>query len=130
LGQGSFALIASGAGGDARAVDAESFDLVAGEMRLRGAGASVVARRAASAAHRPAGGGTPAAARLVGRGDRPLELRRLAALDAEVALDAARVEAPGLPMLEGASVAVNLSAGTLRLETSRRGSAAARSGAA
>ncbi|GAA0574199.1 AsmA family protein [Craurococcus roseus] len=116
FGQGSFALIASSLNADARAVGAENFDLVAGEMRLRGTGVTV-----ALDGPRPRITGRLAAERLplpalAGRNDRPLELRRLAALDAEVALEAARVEAPGLPVLEGVSAAVNLSAGTLRLD--------------
>jgi hypothetical protein len=115
LGQGSFALIAS-LSGDARAVNAESFDLVAGEMRLRGSGVSV-----SLDGPRPRVTGRLAAERLplprlAGRGDQPLELRRLAAFDAEVAVEAARVETPGLPLLEAASAAVRLQAGTLRLE--------------
>ena len=53
---------------------------------------------------------------LLGRGDQPLELRRLAELDAELAVEAAQVEAPGLPLVERASAALALSAGTLRLD--------------
>ena len=130
FGQGSFALIASGLNADARAVGAESLDVVAGEMRLRWAGAAV-----SLDGPRPRVTGRVAAERLplpalLGRGERPLELRRLAALDAEVALDAARVEAPGLPPLEGVSAAVNLSGGTLRLDglQARLGGGALRGG--
>jgi hypothetical protein len=114
LGQGSFALIAT-LGGDPRAVTAEGFDLVAGEMRLRGGGA------VAFDGPRPRATGRVAAERLplpglAGRGEQPLGLRRLADLDAEVAVEATRVEVPGLPSLEGASAALRLSAGTLRLD--------------
>ncbi len=129
LGQGSFSLIATG-GGDPRTVNADSFDLVAGEMRLRGGGVSV-----SFEGSRPRVSGRLAAERLplpafAGRGDRPLGLRRLAALDAEVTVEAARVEAPGLPPLEGASAALTLSAGTLRLDgaQARLGGGALRGG--
>lgn len=115
LGQGSFALIAS-VNGDGRAVNADAFDLVAGEMRLRGAGVAV-----ALDGPRPRVTGRLSAERLplpglLGRGDRPLELRRLAAFDAEVSLDAARVDTPGFPLVEGASATIRLSDGTLRLD--------------
>jgi hypothetical protein len=116
LGQGSFSLIVAALGGDARALGAESFDLVAGEMRLRGAGVGL-----SFEGPRPRLSGRLAAERLplpalLGRGDRPLELRRLAALDAELAVEAAQAEAPGLPPLERVSAALALSAGTLRLD--------------
>jgi AsmA-like C-terminal region len=116
LGQGSFSLIAAALGGDARAVNAESFDLVAGEMRLRGSGVAL-----SFEGPRPRLTGRLAAERLplpalLGRGDQPLELRRLAALDAELAVEAVQVEAPGLPLVERASAALALSAGTLRLD--------------
>jgi hypothetical protein len=118
LGQGSFSLIAA-LNGDARAVNAESFDLVAGEMRLRGSGVSV-----SLDGPRPRVSGRLAAERLplpalAGRGDQPLGLRGLAALDAEVAVEAARVDVPELPPVEGASASLTLSAGTLRLDNAQ-----------
>ena len=118
LGQGSFSLVATG-GGDARAVNADSFDLVAGELRLRGNGVSVFL-----GGPRPRVTGRLAAERLplpglAAKGDGPLGLRNLTELDAEVAVEAARVEAPGLPPLEAASAALALSAGTLRLDNAQ-----------
>jgi hypothetical protein len=118
LGQGSFALISTLGGSDGRSVSVEGFDLVAGEMRLRGGGA------VALEGPRPRVTGRLAAERLplpglAGRGDRPLGLRGLAALDAEVAAEAARVEVPGWPPLEAASAALTLSAGTLRLDNAQ-----------
>lgn len=115
IGQGSFALIAS-FNGDARGVAAESFDLVAGEMRLHGSGVAL-----SLDGPRPRLAGRLSAERLplpglLGRGDLPLELRRLAAFDADLALDAARVDSPGLPLVEGASAKATLADGTLRLE--------------
>jgi hypothetical protein len=50
------------------------------------------------------------------RGPEPLGLDRLGALEADLALEAARVEAAGELVLEGAATGLKLAGGTLRLE--------------
>jgi hypothetical protein len=115
LGEGSFSLVANLAAGP-QGVSAESFELVAGGLRAGGA-------LALAAGERPRLTGRIAAERLplpapALRGTEPLELDRLAAFDAELALEAARLEVGGL-VAEAASATLRLSAGALRLERLR-----------
>jgi hypothetical protein len=113
LGQGSFSVIAT-LSGQGRVLTAEHLDLVAGGFR--GRGQVTLARDGV----RPRLSGRFAAEALPlplpPRGAEPLGLDRLAALDAELALEAGRVEAAGTVLLEQAAAALKLSAGTLRLE--------------
>ncbi|MDO9711237.1 AsmA family protein [Paracraurococcus lichenis] len=114
LGPGSFSVIAN-LSGQGRMLTAEHLDLVAGGFR--GRGQMTLAREGA----RPRLTGRFAAETLPLplvplRGTEPLGLDRLAALDAELAVEAARVEAAGSLVLEQAATALKLSAGTLRLE--------------
>ncbi|MCB4822988.1 AsmA family protein [Roseicella aerolata] len=114
LGQGSFSVIAT-LSGQGRTLTAEHLDLVAGGFR--GRGQVTLARDGA----RPRLSGRFAAEALPLplpplRGVEPLGLDRLAALDAELAVEAGRVEAAGAVLLHQAAAALKLSAGTLRLE--------------
>jgi hypothetical protein len=114
LGQGSFSLIAGVSGGP-QGLAAESFDLVAGGLRARGQLALGLAEA------RPRLTGRIAAERLplpdpFGPGAEPILWQRLGGLDAEVALQAARVELGGAPVLEGAAATLVLAPGQLRLD--------------
>ncbi|TDH58950.1 AsmA family protein [Dankookia rubra] len=114
LGPGSFSVIAA-LSGQGRTVTAEHLDLVAGSFRgrgqmtlaLDGARPRLTGRFAADVLPLPV---------LPLRGTRPLGLDRLAALEAELALEVARVEAGGDLVLDAASTALKLAGGTLRLE--------------
>ena len=115
LGEGSFSLVAHLAAGP-QGVTADSFELVAGQMRASG-------ELAVTAGERPRLAGRIAAERLPIplpglRSTEPLSLDALAGFDAELALEAGRVEAGGL-VAEGASAALRLSDGKLRLERVR-----------
>lgn len=115
LGEGSFSLVANLNAGP-QGVAAESFELVAGSLR---AGGSLQLSDGA----RPRLAGRIAAERLplslpALRSAEPLGLERLAALDAELTLEAARIEANGV-VAEGASAALRLAEGRLRLERIR-----------
>ncbi len=117
LGEGSFSLIASLAGqlGGTPTLTADRFDLVAGTLRLRSQLALALA------APRPRLTGRIAAERLplptpALRGATPLGLDRLALLDADLALEAARLEPLGWTPLDAVSTALRLEAGTLRLD--------------
>jgi hypothetical protein len=112
LGEGSLSLIA-GLAVSPQGVSAESFELVAGGLRARGALALALAGR-------PRLTGRLAAERLPlpfpgWRSGDPLGLEALAALDAELQLEAARVEIGGI-VAEQASAALRLADGRLRLE--------------
>jgi hypothetical protein len=117
LGEGSFSLVASLAGG-AGAWSAESFELVAGTLRARGA-----LSLAPGQGGRPRLAGRLAAERLPlpapgWRSPEPLGFAALAGFDAELALEAAQVEAGSL-LLEGASAALRLEQGRLQLDALR-----------
>jgi hypothetical protein len=116
LGQGSFAVVASLQGGR-QGLAAEHLDLVAGGLRARGQLALALSGR------RPRLTGRLAAERLplpglAPRGTEPLGLDRLAALDAELALEAAEVAVAdaAAPVLQDAAVVLRLADGTLRLD--------------
>jgi hypothetical protein len=114
LGPGSFSVIAA-LSGQGRTVTAEHLDLVAGGFRGRGqmtlaldaARPRLTGRFAADVLPLPV---------LPLRGPEPLGLDRLAALEADLALEAARVEAAGGLVLENAATALKLAGGTLRLD--------------
>ncbi|MFZ4408948.1 MAG: AsmA family protein [Paracraurococcus sp.] len=114
LGPGSFSVIAALSGGG-RTVTAEHLDLVAGGFRgrgqmtlaLDGARPRLTGRFAADMLPLPI---------LPLRGPEPLGLDRLAALEADLALEAGRVEAAGGLLLEAAAAGLKLAGGTLRLE--------------
>ncbi|WP_149541173.1 AsmA family protein [Siccirubricoccus phaeus] len=127
LGEGSFALVANLSGqrsAEASSLTAEHLDLVAGGLRGR---AQVTLALGGAAGGTAAGGARP---RLTGRvaletlplpwprlGARePLALEPLQALDAELALEAARVPLPGEVPLEGLSATLRLAGGGLKLE--------------
>jgi uncharacterized protein involved in outer membrane biogenesis len=117
LGQGSFSVIAA-LSGQGRAITAEHLDLVAGGFRGRGQ------MTLALDGGRPRLGGRFAAEALplpslALRGTEPLRLERLAGFDADLALEAGRVEADGTVVLEQAAANMKLSAGTLRLEAAQ-----------
>jgi uncharacterized protein involved in outer membrane biogenesis len=117
LGEGSFSLVASLAGA-AGAWSAESFELVAGALRARGA---LALARADGA--RPRLTGRIAAERLplpaLGwRSAEPLRFEALSGFDAELALEAARLEA-GQLLLEAAAASLRLEAGRLQLDALR-----------
>ncbi len=112
LGEGSLSLIAALTAGP-QGVAAESFELVAGGLRARGALALALGGR-------PRLTGRLAAERLPlpfpgWRSDNPLGLEALAGLDAELALEAARAEIGGIAAEQAATV-LKLSDGRLRLE--------------
>ncbi|WP_135467521.1 AsmA family protein [Crenalkalicoccus roseus] len=114
LGQGSFSVIASLAG-TPQAVAAEHLDLVAGVLRARGQLALALG------AARPRLTGRLAAERLPlpGAGlsaGEPLGFGRLGRLDAELALEAERLEIPGAPALEQAAATLGLAEGRLGVE--------------
>ena len=115
LGEGSFSLVAHLAAGP-QGVAAESFELVAGELRLGG-------QLALAPGPRPKLAGRVTAERLPLplpplRGTEPLGLDMLAGFDAELALEAVRVEAAGA-VIEQASAALKLADGRLALERIR-----------
>jgi uncharacterized protein involved in outer membrane biogenesis len=114
LGEGSLSLIAAGAATPAGG-QLDSFDLVAGEMRLGGQ-----AGLALAAAVRPRLTGRLQAERLPlpapAGGEEPLVLWPLGVVDAEVALAAARLLPPWLPPLEQFSATLRLNGGILQLD--------------
>ncbi len=114
LGEGSFSLIATLASAEGRTLTAERFDLVAGTLRLRSR------LTLAPGVARPRLTGQVHAERLPlpgpALGATPLGLDRLAAVDAELAVEAARVEPLGWPVLENLTGRLRLDAGGLRLE--------------
>jgi hypothetical protein len=115
LGEGSFSLVAN-LSANPQGVAADSFELVAGDLRAGGA------LQLATGA-RPRLAGRIAAERLplplpALRESEPLPLDWLAALDAELALEATRIEAGGATA-EAASAALRLDEGRLRLERVR-----------
>jgi hypothetical protein len=112
LGEGSFSLVASLAAGP-QGVSAESFELVAGGLRARGA-------LALAGGARPRLTGRLVAERLPlpfpgWRSAEPLGLDALAAFDAELALEAGRIELGGI-LAQQASATLRLADGQLRLE--------------
>lgn len=115
LGEGSLSLVAT-LGASRAGVTAESFDLVAGALRARGQLALGLG------GVRPRLTGRVAAERLPlpelrWRAAEPLVPDRLlGGFDAELALEAARLEAPGAPALEAVAATLRLAAGTLRVE--------------
>lgn len=115
LGEGSFSLVAN-LNASPQGIAAESFELVAGDLRAGGA-------LQLANGPRPRLLGRIAAERLplalpALRSADPLPLDWLATLDAELALEAARIEAGGA-IVEGASAALRLADGRLRLERVR-----------
>jgi hypothetical protein len=115
LGDGSFSVVANVTAGP-QGMAAESFEVVAGS--LRAGGALALAHGA-----RPRLSGRIAAERLplplpALRGAEPLGLERLAGFDAELALDAARIEAGGL-VADAASATLRLANGQLGLDRMR-----------
>jgi hypothetical protein len=117
LGEGSFALIATLSATE-DGIAAESLDLVAGGLRLRGPLALALDGA------RPRLTGRLAAERLplpgiAWRSTDPVGLDALAGFDAELALEAAEVIAPELPALRDLSARVLLSEGRLALEDIR-----------
>ncbi len=117
LGEGSFSLIATLAAG-ASGVTAESLDLVAGGLRARAPLALALGGA------RPRLTGRIVAERLplpgiVLRGTDLLPFGALAALDAEIALEAAEVVSPQLPMLRDVAARLLLAEGRLTLEDIR-----------
>ncbi|NOG73019.1 AsmA family protein [Roseicella sp. DB1501] len=115
LGPGSFSAIL-GLTGQGRRLTAEHLDLVAGGFR--GRGQLTLALDGA----RPRLGGRFAAEtlplpELPLRGTEPLGFDRLGALDLDLAVEAARIEALGHPVLEQAAGSLKLAGGVLRLES-------------
>ncbi|MGG5810374.1 AsmA family protein [Falsiroseomonas sp. CW058] len=112
LGEGSFSLVATVSAGP-QALAADSFEIVAGG--LRGRGALTLATGA-----RPRLTGRIAAERLPlplpgWRSTEPLGLPALAGFDAEIAFEAARIEAGEL-VVDGAAAALRLEGGRLQAE--------------
>ncbi|UPY38203.1 AsmA family protein [Sediminicoccus sp. KRV36] len=112
IGEGSFSLIAN-LGWRPGAWSAESFELVAGEMRGRGQAAL------AWTEGRPALSGRLAMERLPLPDWHLLELGPMPALDLDLALTAERLAARGLPVLEGFAAQLRADAAGLRLEELR-----------
>ncbi|MBL6081444.1 AsmA family protein [Belnapia sp. T18] len=117
LGEGSFSLIASLAGqlGSTPTLTADRLDLVAGTLRLRSQLALALARP------RPRLTGRLAAERLplptpALRGSDPVGFDRLGLLDADLAVEAGRLEPLGWTPLEAFSGTLKLDSGTLRLD--------------
>ncbi len=121
LGQGSFALIA-GFGASAEGIAAEHLDLVAGALRLRGRGLGLALAAEPSRPPRLTGRiqaerlPLPGAASLAAAWAEPLGLDQLGRLDAELALEAERLEIEGAPAAEQFAATLRLAAGTLRIE--------------
>ena len=120
LGEGSLSLIANLAA-DPRHIAFDSFDLVAAGLRARGQLALVL-----PASGRPRLTGRINAERLPLPGlplrrQEPLALSGLAALDADLALTAARVEPLVGPVLDQAATQLKLEGGTLRLDALQAG---------
>jgi uncharacterized protein involved in outer membrane biogenesis len=112
IGEGSFSLIAN-LGWRPGSWNAESFELVAGELRGRG--------QLALAGERPALSGRLALERLPLPDWRGLDLAAWPGFDLDIALTADRVAARGLPLLEGVSARLRADATALRLEEGRAG---------
>jgi hypothetical protein len=115
LGEGSLSLIANLVA-TPQSIQADSFDLVAAGLRARGQLALAL-----PASARPRMTGRLAAERLPlpaldWRRQEPLDLTLLSALDAELAVSAARVEPVAGREMEQAAAALKLDAGTLRLD--------------
>ncbi len=117
LGEGSFSLIATLAGG-AAGVSAENLELVAGGLRARGQLALALD------AARPRLSGRLAAERLPLpdlslRDNDPLGFAVLGAFDAELAVEATEVVAPDMPALNEVAARLRLEGGRLALEEIR-----------
>ncbi len=117
LGEGSFALIST-LSGSAAGIGADSLDLVAGGLRLRGPLALALDGA------RPRLTGRLAAERLplpgvALRGADPIDLGALSAVDAELALEATELVLPQLPPLREATARLLLTEGRLALEDIR-----------
>ncbi|CAH0226657.1 AsmA-like C-terminal region-containing protein [Roseomonas sp. CECT 9278] len=117
LGEGSFALITT-LSGNAAGIAAESLDLVAGGLRLRGPLALALEGA------RPRLTGRLAAERLplpgvALRATDPIDLGALMVVDAELALEASELLLPALPPLREASARLLLAEGRLALEDLR-----------
>ena len=112
IGEGSFSLIAN-LGWRPGAWNAESLELVAGELRGRGQLALALA------SPRPALSGRLAMERLQLPHWRGLDLTAWPRLDIDIALAADRVAAPGLPLLEGLAARLRADAASLRAEEVR-----------
>jgi len=115
LGEGSFSLVGNVAAGP-QGIAAEGFELVAAGLRIGGS-------LSLAAGARPRLTGRLAAERLplptpALRSRDPLGLAALAGFDAELAIEAARIEAGGTA-LDAASVTLRLADGRLRLEALR-----------
>jgi hypothetical protein len=115
LGEGSFSLVATLAGGP-RALTAESFELVAGGLRARGA-------LTLADGPRPRLQGRIQAEQLplpfpAWHSAEPIGFAALAAMDAELALEAVRLEVGGL-LAEQVTTTLRLAEGRLRLEDLR-----------
>jgi len=119
LGDGSFSLVATLVGGP-QAVTAESFELVAGGLRARGA---MTLAEGVGHGPRPRLSGRLQAERLplpaLGwRSAEPIGFAALGLLDAELAIEAAWVETGGA-VAEGLTTTLRLAEGRLRLEDLR-----------
>jgi len=117
LGEGSFSLIAA-LSGTGTAISAENLELVAGGLRARGQVALALEGA------RPRLTGRIAAERLPlpglsSRSEEPLALGALMRLDAELAVEAAELAAPGLPPLQEARARLALQDGRLAIEDLR-----------
>ncbi len=113
IGEGSFSLIATLLAGPA-GVSSENFELVAGQIRSRGALTLGVE------GPRPTLAGRITAERLLlpeppWRGREPLALGLLDRLDADIALVAQRLEVPDLPVIEDLRAGLRLTGGELRI---------------
>ncbi len=113
IGEGSFSLIASLLAGPA-GLSSENFELVAGQIRTRGALTLGVEGT------RPSLAGRITAERLLlpeppWRGREPLNLGLLDRFDAEIALTAQRLEVPDLPLIEDLRAGLRLAGGALRI---------------
>ena len=113
IGEGSFSLIATLLAGPA-GLSSENFELVAGQIRTRGAITLSVEGL------RPSLAGRITADRLLlpeppWRGSEPLNLGLLDRFDAEIALVAQRFEVPDLPLIEDLRAVLRLAGGELRI---------------
>jgi len=117
LGEGSFSLVSNIALGRTE-WQAENFNLVAADLRLNGqANLNLTGPRPRLSGRVNADRLPLPAFDLASR--EPLALAPLAALDAELALSARRLEPVGLPPLENASAALRLEGGVLQIENFR-----------